>query len=170
MKVFVSVGTQKFPFDRLLKLAEQAAQAGGPKDQYFAQSGFCNYTPQCITCKPFLQKEEFEQQIQDCDLLIVHGGVGTIITALKYQKKVVVIPRLGKYGEHVDNHQMQIARSFEQKGLVLCYREGDDILALVEKAKTYDFAPYVSHRADMISTIQAYLAGLEKSTGVSAAM
>jgi len=160
MNVFASVGTQKFPFNRLLGLVDQAAAQGGPQDRFFAQTGFSDFQSPRIESKPFLQKEEFEDRIQNCDLLIVHGGVGTIITALKYQKKIIVVPRLCKYGEHVDDHQMQIAESFEQKNLVLCYREGDDIRRLAEEAMGHSFAAYVSHRADMVSTIENYLASL----------
>ena len=162
MNVFASVGTQKFPFNRFMKLVEQVAVESGPQDHFFAQSGFSDYETSHIEMKPFLQKEEFEEKIRACDLLIVHGGVGTIITALKYGKKIIVVPRLGKYKEHVDDHQMQIAESFEKQNLVLCYREGDDICSLAKEALKHDFAPYVSHRADMISTIEKSLDTLEK--------
>ena len=161
MRVFVCVGTQKFQFNRLLRLVDEAAAQRGANDAVFAQTGFSDYEPKHYTKQDFLQKEEFEQLIRDCDLLVTHGGVSTIITALKYSKKIVVIPRLGKYGEHVDDHQMQIAESFEQQGLVLCYRENDDLSALIEKALRFDFTPYVSHRADMVSTIERYLAELK---------
>lgn len=160
MRVFVSVGTQKFPFNRLIQTADEAAAQFGPDDRFFAQTGFSTYEPQHFTFKPFLQKEEFEEQIRSCDLLIVHGGVGTIITALKYGKNIIVIPRQGRYGEHVDDHQMQIAESFAQKDLVLCWHEGDDLAEMMRKAMEYTFAPYVSHRADMVSTIEQYLASL----------
>ena len=138
------------------------AAKGGPDDSFFAQTGFSDYQPAHVSCQPFLTKEEFEGHIRACDLLIVHGGVGTIITALKYQKKIIVIPRLGKYGEHVDDHQTQIAESFEQQNLVLCYREGDDLLSLAKTALNTAFAPYVSHRLDMIATIEDYLSSLGK--------
>lgn len=161
MNVFASVGTQKFPFTRLLKLVDQAAAQGQPQDRFFAQTGFTDYQSPRIETKPFLPKEEFEERIKNCDLLIVHGGVGTMITALKYQKKIIVVPRLCKYGEHVDDHQMQIAESFEQKNLVLCCRDGDDILRLIEEAGHHSFAAYVSHRADMVRAIEGFLASLE---------
>lgn len=160
MKVFASVGTQKFPFDRLLKLVDAAA-AASPEDSFFAQTGNSLYIPRSFPSKPFLQKEEFEEQIRSCDLLFVHSGVGTIITALKAGRKIVVLPRLAKYGEHVDDHQLQIAEAFAEKNLVLCCGEGDDALTLMRQAMAHSFAPYVSHRADMLSVINEYLATLQ---------
>ena len=56
-----------------------------------------------------------KKKIRECDVLITHSGVATIIAGLKNDKKVIVVPRLAKYGEHVDDHQVQIAESFLNK-------------------------------------------------------
>ena len=160
MKLFVCVGTQKFPFDRLLRLADKLAAE--PGYQVFAQSGYSEYRPQHYRSEPFLTKDVFEQQIRDCDLLLTHGGVSTIITGLREGKTILVLPRLAKYGEHVDDHQIQIARSFAEKNLVLCCEEGEELAGCIARAQAAQFAPYVSHRADMIEVIEQYLAGLKR--------
>ena len=156
MKVFVSVGTQKFPFDRLLRLADETA-GNRPDIQFFEQTGQSGYHPEHCESKDFLNADEFGEQIQSCDLLIVHSGVGTIIKGLNLHKRIVVVPRLAQYAEHVDDHQLQIAESFADKNLVLCYQEGDNLSDLIDRAMAHSFAPYISHRKEMVTTIEEYL-------------
>lgn len=157
MKIFLAVGTQKFPFDRLLRMVDEMAGAHEGEVSVFGQLGPSAYEPKHIQGKPFLSREEFDAAISGCDLLITHGGVNTIITSLKLEKKIITVPRLARYGEHVDDHQEQICHSFEEVGFALCYREGDDLWEDVGKAMANTYKPYVSHRLNMISTIEEYL-------------
>ena len=66
-----------------------------------------------------ISQEDFSNYMQKADLIITHGGVGSIITALNHGKKVIAAPRLSKYGEHVNDHQLQIIKCFEQKNYIL---------------------------------------------------
>ena len=156
MKIFVSVGTQKFPFDRLLHLADGTAK-DDPELSLFIQTGTSEFHPAYCESKAFLNAEEFEKQIHDCDLLIVHSGVGTIIKGLNGRKKIIVVPRLAKYGEHVDDHQLQIAEAFAEKNFVICYQDGENLRQLIREAAEHEFDVYTSHREDMIAAINSYL-------------
>lgn len=86
-----------------------------------------------------MPRESFENHIKNCDLLIAHSGVGAIITGSKYGKPVIVIPRLAKYKEHVDDHQVQIAEAFASENLILKCEEGDNIEVLINKALKHKF-------------------------------
>ena len=57
-------------------------------------------------------------------------------------RPVIVVPRIAKYREHVDDHQVQIAEAFEQKGMVIYCKTISDLPDCIEKAKTYQFSPY----------------------------
>ena len=83
--------------------------------------------------------------------------MATIIAGLKNEKKVIVVPRLDKYGEHVDNHQVQIAESFSKQNYVIMCTEGDSLEELIVKAKHHEFAKYISQRKQMIETIEKFL-------------
>ena len=155
--IFVALGTQKFQFNRLLKMIDQLIDMGKIDESVFAQIGNSDYIPKNFKYTSFLDKNEFEEKIKECDILITHSGVATIIAGLRNEKKIIVVPRLSKYGEHVDAHQVQIAQSFSEQNYVIMYAEGDNIEDLIIKAKHHKFARYVSQRKQMINVIKDFL-------------
>ena len=121
--IFVVLGTQKFQLNRLLKELDRYVKEENITEEIFAQIGNSDYLPQNFSYEKFLNKEEFDSKIRQADLIIAHSGVGTIITSLQAKRPVLVYPRLAKYHEHVDDHQLQIAEAFEKKDYVMCCRE-----------------------------------------------
>ena len=158
--IFVAVGTQKFQLNRLLKAIDELIDRGVLTEEVFAQTGHSDYVPRNYGHRDFLSQEEFQSYISGCDLLITHGGVATIISSLKQDKRVVVYPRLAKFDEHVDDHQFQIAENFSHKNLALMCREEDDLGAILEQARTHPFSRYVSQRELVTKTIRDYLASI----------
>lgn len=122
-------------------------------DNVFAQTGNSDYIPQNYKYAKFLGKEDFEKYIRECSLLITHSGVGTIITGMKYDKPVIVYPRLKKFNEHVDDHQLQIAEAFSKLNYVLMCNENDNLESLIDKSKTYKFEKYISQRVNYLLRI-----------------
>ena len=158
--IFVAVGTQKFPFNRLLKAVDDLIEQGVLTEEVFAQVGHSDYVPRNYAYKDFLSKEDFHARISGCDLLITHSGVATIIAGLKQEKPVVVVPRISEFGEHVDNHQIQIAESFTKKNLILICRERDNMAEVIQRARTHTFEKYVSRRSLVEKTVRDYLNSL----------
>lgn len=155
--IFVTVGTQKFPFDRLLKMVDIAVGTNGFPDSVYAQIGTGKYVPHNYGYTDFCSNDIFVKMIEDCDLIITHSGVGTIMKGLEKNKPVIVVPRLAKYGEHVDDHQVQLARSFAEKNYVFMYNEGDSISDLVKKAKIHRFERYFSQRDKLIKVLDDFI-------------
>lgn len=155
--IYVAVGTQKFPFNRLLETVDKLIATGSIKEEVIAQIGHSDYQPQHYAFQRFLNKDEFNNNIEKCNLLITHSGVATIIAGLKYNKPVIVVPRLSKFGEHVDDHQVEIAESFSNQNFVMMCGENDDLAELVQQAPKHDFSKYLSQRERMIKTIRDYL-------------
>jgi UDP-N-acetylglucosamine transferase subunit ALG13 len=136
---------------------DQLIEAGVIREPVFAQTGHSDYVPRHFSWTPFLPKAEFEEKISRCRLLITHSGVGTIITGIKNKKPTIVYPRLAKYAEHVDDHQLEIATAFAEKNLVLLCGDGDDLADRIREAMGHSFSPYHSQRENMIATIRGYL-------------
>lgn len=155
--IFIAVGTQKFPFNRLLKQVDDMIRLGQLQDEVFAQTGHSDYVPRNYPYKDFLAKEDFHACVSNCDVLITHSGVATIIAGLQLQKPVVVVPRFAGFGEHVDDHQLQIAASFSKKNLVLMCENTEDLAQMVNQAKTHTFETYVSQKERVINTVRDYL-------------
>lgn len=159
--IFVTLGTQKFQFDRLLKYIDEQIENGEIKEKVFAQIGNSTYVPKNYKYKDFIDKVEFEKKINESSLVITHSGVGTIITALNKDKPVIVVPRLAKFKEHVDDHQLQIAESFSKKNFVISNGENiDDLLENIKKSKKFKFEKYKSSNKKIQRIIDDFIKGL----------
>src|SRR5699024_2706216 len=117
--IFITLGTQNFNFSRLLKAVESAINNGVLNGKVIAQIGNNNFDSEHIQCIPFLDKETFNEYMENAEFIISHAGTGSIITALKKGKKVLVAPRLKKYEEHIDDHQLEILAAFTKLNLII---------------------------------------------------
>jgi beta-1,4-N-acetylglucosaminyltransferase len=160
--IFLTVGTQ-FPFDRLVKAVDETVSKNGLDEQIFAQVGTTTYRPRNFEAVSSLEKTKFDKHFNEADSIISHAGMGTITMALERKKPLLVMPRLRKYGEVVNDHQLVIARKFEQLGYLLVAYEAEDLPAKVGKLKSFvpqDRQPQAKIVADRIS---AFLNELSKS-------
>ena len=156
--IFVTLGTQKFQFNRLLRMMDDLIENKKIHERVFAQIGNSDYLPQYYEYCNFLSNNDYEEYIKNCDILVSHSGVGTIMTGLKYRRKIIVVPRLSKYGEHIDDHQTQIAQSFSKLNYVLMYSDEDNNMEhLIVDATTKHFSNYSSCRNQVIDTIRQYI-------------
>ena len=99
--ILVTLGTQDKPFNRLLDAVQKEIDKGNIKDRVVVQAGCTKYESKDMEVFDLIPMDEFDRLLDECDLLITHGGVGTIIGGLKRGKKVIAVPRRAKYGEHV---------------------------------------------------------------------
>lgn len=138
--IFVTLGTQKFQMNRLMKAVDELAQE--MDEEIIIQSGNSTYKPEHCTAQAFMSSEEYKNKIESCSLLITHAGVGTIITGLNAHKPVIVVPRLASMNEHVDDHQIQIAEAFSSKKCVLYCDDLTRLREFIDEARVYQFEPY----------------------------
>ncbi len=153
--IFITVGSQKFQFDRLLKAVDDLIEKGVIQDEVFAQTGASTYTPEHYESKNFLNREEFQDVMGRSSIVITHGGTGAIIGALKQGKKVVAVPRLKKYNEHVDDHQVQLIEQFTEGNLITGCMDTEKLGQALEEMEAKTFHTYRSNT-------QRYLLELSK--------
>ena len=134
--IFLTVGTQ-FPFDRLVKAVDKAAGTNGFDEQIVAQIGESCYCPENFEAIPAVEKAEFDQHFNKADCIISHAGMGTITMALDHRKPLLVMPRLKKYGEVVNNHQLAIAKKYEQLGYLLVAYGAEDVPNKMKQLKSF---------------------------------
>jgi UDP-N-acetylglucosamine transferase subunit ALG13 len=127
------------------------------RDEVIAQVGYSDYKPKNFKVYQFMDKNIFENHIQQADVIIAHSGVGTIMSGLRLNKPVIVFPRLKKFNEHVDNHQIEIAKAFVQKNYVLSCENENHLLDIIEKSKTIEFETYISSKQRIISLIEDFI-------------
>lgn len=160
--IFVTVGSQKFQFNRLLQKLDELKEQGIITEEIFAQTGVSDYKPQHYEYTAFLDRDEFAKKIDECSTVITHGGTGVIIGAVKKGKKVIAVPRLAKYGEHVDDHQLQLLKQFDELGIIFACYELDELGAYYKRLPETEFRPYVSNTQTIIDSIGEYLEEVEK--------
>lgn len=152
--IFVTLGSQKFQFNRLLKAVDEL----DTEEEIFAQIGYSDYKPQHYKYKEFLDREEFAAWEEKTDIVITHGGTGAIIGAVKKGKKVIAVPRLAKYGEHVDDHQTQLIKQFKDLNLIYACVDGDLQRAL-EVVKNTTYNEYKSNTDRIIKCLEEFING-----------
>ncbi|MHC4436560.1 MAG: glycosyltransferase [Planctomycetota bacterium] len=134
--IFLTVGTQ-FPFDRLVKAVDKAAGTNGFDQHIVAQIGESSYCPENFEAAPALEKAVFDRHLSKADSIISHAGMGTITMALDHRKPLLVMPRLKKYGEVVNDHQLAIAKKFEQLGYLLVAYSAEDVQNKMKQLKSF---------------------------------
>lgn len=117
--IFVTVGSRNYPFDRLFKKIDELYEDGILTDVMFAQTGTSSYRPKHYEYRDFISQEEFQEKMQEADIVVSHGASGSIMKALKAGKKVIAVTRLEKYGEHINDHQIQNNEAFADNRYVL---------------------------------------------------
>lgn len=155
--IFVTLGSQKFQFNRLLKKIDELIENGTITKSVFAQIGASDYVPKHYAFQPFLDRETFSDYLSRCDTVITHGGTGAIIGAVKKGKKVIAVPRRAEYGEHVDDHQLQIIDQFYDLNLIYPCEDVEELGVALADVQERQFASYVSSTDAVIQSISAYI-------------
>lgn len=125
--ILVTVGTDHHPFDRLIREVDRLKEKDWIQGDVFIQKGSSSYRPQCCLYRDIISFNQLMEKMNEARITITHGGPGTIMPLL-YQRKVpVVVPRLKKYGEAVDDHQVSFARKLEKDGKILAVYDIQDL-------------------------------------------
>lgn len=125
--IFVTVGSRPYPFDRLFIELDRLYEDGIIKDDIFAQTGTSTYIPKHFEYKDFISQEDFLDKINESNFVISHGASGSIMKALNAGKKVIAVTRLEKYGEHINDHQIQNNEAFGINGYVIPVIEMEEL-------------------------------------------
>lgn len=139
--VFVSVGTQKQSFKRLFHLVEDSKIL--ESQRIIAQAGYTSYRSDRIEIFQFMDHENYQKYMKEADLVICHGGVGTIFDALYSGKKILAVPRLSKYEEHVNDHQIEICEELDKEGYLMYLKEFDLFDEKVKQLMKTELKKYV---------------------------
>ena len=155
--ILVLLGTQNNSFDRLLNEIEKCIDNNKITDRVVVQSGYTNYTSDKMEIFDFISTSELNKLLLDADLIITHGGVGSIINAIKLGKKVIAVPRLAKFGEHVNDHQLQIIRSFNEFGYIKGITQMSDLADAIDNIKEFTPKQYKSNTQNILDIISNYI-------------
>lgn len=153
--ILVTLGTQDKKFTRLLDSIQKLINEKKIKDKVVVQAGYTkDYKSNDMEIFDLIPIDEFDKLIEKCDVLITHGGVGSIITGLKNNKKVIAAARLKQYGEHTNDHQLQIIENFANEGYLLALNNFDELEIILKNIKKFKPKKYKSNTNKFIKLIQ----------------
>ncbi len=157
--ILVTLGTQDKPFVRLLKAIDKEIENGNITEKVVVQAGYSlsKYHSKNMEMFDLIDRDEFETLVSEASYIITHGGVGSILTGLKHDKKIIVCPRLLKYKEHLNDHQLQIVEKFSEAGFILSYNDGDDLAKIIKKIPTFKPKKYASNTDHLIKMITDFI-------------
>ncbi len=151
--IFVTLGTQDKPFPRLLEAVEKQIKKGNIKEEVIVQAGSTKYESKLMEVHDTFSMKKFAELMKEADVIITHGGVGTILTALKKDKKIIAAARLKKYGEHENDHQLQILNELEKRGNIIVLKNFiklDEALEKISNFKPNKFESNTNHMSNLI--------------------
>lgn len=157
LMIFVSLGTQDRSFKRLLEAVEHQIELGNIKEKVIVQAGVTKFESKYMEIFDLISVEEYEKLISECNVLICHGGVGTIIDGLKRKKKVIAAARLKEFDEHQNNHQKQIIHEFVKNGLVLELEDFEKLDEKLKEVKKFQPNTYKSNTDEFIKMLEGYI-------------
>jgi UDP-N-acetylglucosamine transferase subunit ALG13 len=152
--IFIITGTQKFQFNRLLKEIDILKRNNKISHEIFAQIGYSTYKPNTYNFVRFLEGKAFKKRLIKADLIITHGGSAAITTSLKNNKKVIAFPRLKEFGEHVDDHQLEVVSKLKQEGLIEMVLKLKDLEDLINNIEKVTFKRFKSNTELFIKSIE----------------
>ena len=155
--IFVTVGTHEQQFNRLIEEIDILKEKGIIKDEVIMQTGYCTYEPKYCEWSELLPYDQMLENVNKADIVITHGGPSSFIMPLQIGKIPIVVPRQKKYNEHVNNHQIQIARKFEQQGYVKCVINMKNLGKIIESIKDFQPKQYKKSESNVISIIENYI-------------
>ena len=155
--IFVTLGTQDKDFSRLLKAIDREIEKGVIKEKVIVQAGHTKYESKNMEIFDLLPTDEFNELIEKSSLVITHGGVGNILSAIKRNKPIIAAARLKKFKEHTNDHQKQIIDEFTKQGYILELRDFNKLGKMIEKAKAFKAKKFKSNTKNMIKLIEDYI-------------
>ena len=155
--ILITLGTQDKSFTRILEKVEELIEKKVIKEEVIVQAGYTEYQSKNMKIFDYVSKEELEKYIEKASFIITHAGVGTIFDCLKKNKKIIAVPRLSKYKEHNNDHQLQIVEEFSKEGFILPVYEMNELEDALKKIKTFKPSKYESNNQNMVKLISDYI-------------
>ncbi len=153
--IFVSCGTHEAPFQRLVDAAGMLARAG---EEVVLQYGGSTNPPAGVDALEYVAYDRMLELMTDARAVVCHAGVGSFLTALTCGKTPIVMPRRRVHGEHVDDHQLELAERLARRGLVIVADGPADVLeAVASHAGEESTATRLAPGAELVREISGYL-------------
>ena len=155
--ILVTLGTQDKEFVRVLKEIDRLIDKKVITEEVVVQAGYTKYESKNMKIFDYVPKKELEEYMEKANYIITHAGVGSIFDALKKGKKVIAVPRLSKYKEHNNDHQLELIEEFKKENLILPVIEMDELEDAIKNIKKFKPSKYESNNENMMKLVSDYI-------------
>lgn len=155
--ILVLLGTQNNDFHRLLEEINRLIQSKVIKEEVIVQAGYTKYSSENMKIFDFISKDKLEELQKEANVIITHGGVGSILLSITKDKKVIAVPRLHQFGEHVNNHQKEIVELFNNKGYIIGVQGVEELEKAMEQIKSFQPEKYQQNHDKMLKIIEDFI-------------
>jgi len=155
--ILVLLGTQNNSFHRLLEEIQKNINNGNIEEEVIVQKGYTKFESEKMTLYDQMPLNEIMRLTEKADLVITHGGVGSIINSIEKNKKVIAVPRLKKYNEHVNNHQLDIIKSFNDMEYIIGLNGVEELGETLKKIKDFQPKQYVKNTGRIIQLVEDFI-------------
>lgn len=159
--ILVLLGTQNNSFNRLLEEIERNIENDNIKEEVLVQAGCTKYKSKKMKIFDFVSREEIEKLIEKASYIITHGGVGSILSSLQKGKRVIAVPRMDMYDEHVNNHQIDIVQKFNEQGHIIGVTGVEELTNAIKKIDKFEPKPYKSNSDKLINIVEKFIDGVK---------
>lgn len=150
------------PFDRLARAVDELHRTRVAGEDFLVQLGSCTFEPRHAPFVRYLSFGEVCARIREASVVITHAGAGSTLVTLQQGKRPVVVPRLARFGEHVDDHQLGLAEKLASKGLVTVVRDEAALGPAIDAARRADAPAHFAGRASALTSwLEGFWRGLE---------
>lgn len=160
--ILITLGTQDKEFTRILRKVDELIEKKVIKEEVIVQAGHTKYESKNMKIFDYVPKKKLEEYMEKCDFIITHAGVGTIFDALKKDKKIIAIPRLAKYKEHNNDHQLEIVEEFSKQNFIIPVYEMAELEDALKRIKKFKPNKYESNNKNMINLVSNYIDNNER--------
>ena len=155
--IFVVLGTHELSFKRLLIEVESLIKNKTITDKVIVQAGHTRYDSPLMEIHSFVSYQQMDKWFEEADYVISHAGTGSVLGGLKKGKTVIAVPRLKKYHEHNDDHQLQLLDMLGSKGHIIPCHDLKNLKKAVEAVQLFKPKPFVSGREKICSLLETYI-------------
>lgn len=155
--IFVTLGTQDKKFDRLISYIDELVNVGIIKEEVIIQSGCTKVSNKKIKSFKQLSYSKMLDYFNKCDILITHGGVGSITDALSMGKKVIAVARKKIYKEAVNDHQVEIIDAFVREGYILSADSKEELAEELKRIRNFKGKKYILNTDNFIKKLEIYM-------------
>lgn len=154
--LFATVGAI-LPFDRLVNMVGDLKASGAISEDVVIQTGANGARPSGAVTHETLSFDDMQAFLKDADIVVCHGGTGSIITALRQGCRVIAVPRLFSHGEVYDDHQAEITKAFAERGLLTVANTKEELAAALAEVRVKSPISATSEPKELIAYLDKLL-------------